>query len=114
MLIHKDRCVARILAATMKKALTAQQICERCSIPPVQCYRTIKTLKENGLMEVVRKVIPENTMDAPVFLYRAQLNQNYVHFENGRFKVKFPAVFRLSNGQEIDLKTFFESYASAN
>ncbi len=114
MIIHKDRSVARILAATMRKPLNGQQISKICDIPPVQCFRTIKKLKENGFLKVVKKVRVKGRPDTPVFFYKAQLDQKFFHFENGRFKVKIPAVFRLSNGKEIELKPLFESHSSVN
>ena len=114
MLIHKEKYAARILAALMKKSLSAQQICNICSIPPPQCYRAIKKLKENDLIEVVKKVVHENKPDTPVFFYKAQINESFVCIENGRFRVKLPAIFRLSNGREIELKSFFESQSSAS
>lgn len=113
MLIHKEKYAARILAVLMKKSLSAQQICNICSIPPPQCYRTIKKLKENDIIEVVKKMVPEDKPDVPVFFYKAQINESYVFIENGRFRVKLPAVFRLSNGREIDIKSFFESQSNA-
>ncbi|UCG67932.1 MAG: helix-turn-helix transcriptional regulator [Thermoplasmata archaeon] len=113
MLIHKDKNIARILAATLRKPLSAQQISRICEIPPMQCYRTIRKLKEYGLIKVTKKVLANGRSDSSVFLYKADLDKRFIHFENGRFRVKFPAVFSLSNGKEIDFRTFFESYSSA-
>jgi len=109
MLIHEDRNVARILAATMRKPLSARQITKVCDLPPTQCQQTIKKLKEIGLIKVVKKVVVKGRPNSPVFFYKAQLNKKLVRFENGRFHVKVPAVFRLSNGKEIDFKTLMES-----
>lgn len=77
----------------------------------MQCYRTIRKLKEYGLMKVTKKMLVDGGSDSSVFLYKAELDRRFIRFENGRFKVKFPAVFHLSNGKEIDFKTFFESYS---
>ena len=114
MLIHKDKNIARILAATMRRPLSPQQISKICDIPPMQCYRTIKKLKQNGLIKVVRKVAVKGKPDKSIFFYKAQLNPEFFYIENGRFKVRFPAVFRLSNGKEVDLKAMFESRPVVN
>lgn len=110
-LIHKDRNIARILAATMRRPLSPKQISKICDIPPMECYRTIKKLKQNGLVKVVRKVAVKGKPETSIFFYKAQLNPEFFYIENGRFKVRLPAVFRLSNGKEVDLKTMFESHA---
>jgi hypothetical protein len=110
MLIHKDKNVARILAATLRRPLSAQQISRICEIPPMQCYRTIRKLKEHGLMRVTKKMVVGGGGDSSIFLYKADLDRRFIRFENGRFRVKFPAVFRLANGKEIDFKNFFETY----
>lgn len=114
MLIHKDRNIARILAATMRRPLSPKQISKICDITPMECYRTIKKLKQNGLVKIVRKVAIKGKPDKSIFFYKAQLNPEFFYIENGRFKVRFPAVFRLSSGKEVDLKAIFESHTVVN
>ncbi len=109
-LIHGDRYAARILAATMKRPLNAHQISRVCDIPPAECHSIIQKLRENGLITAAGEISSNEDPNKVDFFYRAKLNQRYVRFENGRFKVTFPAVLFLSNGNEIDLKAFLESY----
>jgi biotin operon repressor len=114
MLIHENRNAARILALTMKTPLSAQQITKACGLSPMNCQQTIKKLKAIGLVKVVKKVVVKGRKDAPVFFYKAQLNPKFVCFKNGRFHVKFPAVFRLSNGEQIDFKALLESCSTTS
>jgi len=111
-LIHEDKNIARILVATMKRPLSVPQISKRCNIPPGKCLHMIKKLKKNGLIKAVKKVVSEENPGNVIFLYKAQLDRTLIRFKNGRFKVKFPKEFFLSNGQKIDIKTFIESSSS--
>jgi hypothetical protein len=109
-LIHRDRSAARVLAAVTKKSLSAQQISKVCDIPLPKCYSIIKKLEEHGFITIAKQLASKEDPDKVDYFYKAQLNPNYVRFENGRFKVTFPAVLSLSNGNEIDLKSFLKSY----
>jgi transcription initiation factor IIE alpha subunit len=108
-LIHEDGHVARILAAIIQKPLSAEQLSTYCNIPTEQCLRIIRKLKDNGLIRVTKKAASQNDPDKSDFLYKAKLDQKIIRFENGRFKMVFPAVFRLTNGKKIVVKDMVKS-----
>ncbi len=107
-LIHKDKNVAKILAAVLKIPLSAQQIGARCNISVAQCYKTLRKLKENGLIIVASKSVSKENPKHPVFLYKAFLDPQFVCIENGKFKIKLPRILHFSNGKTIDLMTLMK------
>lgn len=108
-LIHEDKHTARVLAAIIQKPLSVEQISKSCNIPSEKCLRVIRKLKDNGLLSAVKQAAAESEPDNVVFLYKARLNQKIIRFENGRFKVIFPAVFRLTNGKKIVIREITKS-----
>ena len=108
-LIHKDKNVAKILAAIIKTPLSAKQIIARCSIPAAHCFSTLRKLKESGLIVVARKFVSKENPKHPVFLYKAQLDPQFVCIEKGKFKIKLPRMLHFSNGKTIDLVTLMKS-----
>lgn len=109
-MIHKDKNAARILAATLKKPKPVKEIAKICKIPPTKCIRTIKKLKDNGLIRVTKKVASDQKPNKPILFYKAKLDPRFFRFENGRFRVRFPGDIRLASGKKVDLKVLVESY----
>ena len=81
-----DDYSARILAATIYKPMSAQEISTRYGIPIAACYRRIKQLEENGLLECTERRL--NQKGKRVSLYISRLKNAYIFFEKGKMRVK--------------------------
>lgn len=82
-----DPYSARILAATSKWPKSPQQLSEECGIPIAACYRRIRSLESIGFIECTER--PLTREGKRVKLYRCQIFNAKIIFEDGRFKVKF-------------------------
>lgn len=82
-----DEYSAKILIATFKRRVSAQDISERCGIPIAACYRKIKTLIESGLLEEVGRILTQKGKRKSV--YTSRLKSALIFYEGGKLKVRF-------------------------
>ncbi len=54
-----DEYSAKILLATYKRRISAQEISQRYGIPIAACYRKIRTLEEAGLIQCVDRILTQ-------------------------------------------------------
>ena len=54
-----DEYSAKILLATYKRRISAQEISQRYGIPIAACYRKIRTLEEVGLIQCVDRILTQ-------------------------------------------------------
>jgi len=110
-MIHNDETVARILAELIVEPASAQELCKRCDISPVKCLHTLRKLKKNGLIAIVRNIAPGADDDGASFKYKPVLDRRFVKFEDGRIKVQLPGVMRKSLGKDSDISRVLDSYS---
>jgi hypothetical protein len=110
-MIHNDENVARILAELFVEPASAQELCMRCDISPVKCLHTLRKLKKNGLIAIVRNITPGSDDDGTSFKYKSILDPRFVKFEDGRIKVKLPGAMRESLGKDSDIARILDSYS---
>ena len=82
-----DEYSAKILLATYKRRISAQEISQRYGIPIAACYRKIRVLEEAGLIECVDRVLTQKGKRKN--LYTSCLKNAYIFFENGRLRARF-------------------------
>ena len=82
-----DEYSAKILLATYKRKISAQEISQRYGIPIAACYRKIRSLEEVGLIECVERILTQKGKRKN--LYTSCLRNAYIFFENGRLRVRF-------------------------
>jgi len=82
-----DEYSAKILLATFKRKISAQEISKMYGIPIAACYRKIKVLEDVGLLECVDRVLTQKGKRKN--LYTSRLKNAYIFFENGKLKVRF-------------------------
>ncbi len=82
-----DEYSAKILLATFKKKMSAQEISNRYGIPIAACYRKIKTLEDTGLLECVDRVLTPKGKRKNLYLSR--LKTAFIFFENGKLRARF-------------------------
>ena len=82
-----DEYSAKILLATYKRRISAQEIRQRYGIPIAACYRKIRTLEEAGLIVWVDRILTQKGKRKN--LYTSCLRNAYIFFENGRLRARF-------------------------
>ncbi len=82
-----DEYSAKILLATYKRRISAQEISQRYGIPIAACYRKIRVLEEAGLIECVDRILTQKGKRKN--LYTSCLKNAYIFFENGRLRARF-------------------------
>jgi len=82
-----DEYSAKILLATYKRKISAQEISGKYGIPIAACYRKIRTLEEAGLIECVERVLTQKGKRKN--LYTSRLKNAYIFFENGKLRDRF-------------------------
>ncbi|MFQ5909627.1 MAG: helix-turn-helix domain-containing protein [Thermoplasmata archaeon] len=82
-----DEYTAKILLATFKRKMSAQEISRRYGIPIAACYRKIRALEELGLLECVERILTQKGKRKN--LYTSRLKNAYVFFEGGKLRVRF-------------------------
>ena len=82
-----DEYSARILIATFKRKLSAQELSLRCGIPIAACYRKIKSLMDFGLLEETDRVLTRQGKRKS--RYTSTLKSALIFYEGGRLKVRF-------------------------
>lgn len=82
-----DEYSAKILLATYKRRISAQEISQRYGIPIAACYRKIRTLEEAGLIQCVDRILTQKGKRKN--LYTSCLKNAYIFFENGRLRARF-------------------------
>ena len=110
-MIHNDESAARILAELFVEPATAQELCEKCDISPVKCLHTLRKLKKNRLISIVRTITPGTDTGESAFRYKSILDPRYVKFEDGRIKVKLPGALKRSDNPERDISGILEKYS---
>src|SRR2546422_894741 len=91
-----DEYSAKILLATYKRKISAQEISQRYGIPIAACYRKIRILEEVGLIECVERILTQKGKRKN--LYTSCLRNAYIFFENGKLRARF----QLATGQVKD------------
>ncbi len=91
-----DEYSAKILLATYKRKISAQEISQRYGIPIAACYRKIRILEEVGLIQCVERILTQKGKRKN--LYTSCLRNAYIFFENGKLRARF----QLSTGQVKD------------
>jgi predicted transcriptional regulator len=82
-----DEYSAKILIATFKRKLSAQELSSKCGIPIAACYRKIKVLMDSGLLEEVDRVLTRTGKRKS--RYTSKLKSALIFYEGGRLKVRF-------------------------
>ena len=82
-----DEYSAKILLATYKRRISAQEISQRYGIPIAACYRKIRTLEDAGFIECVDRILTQKGKRKN--LYTSTLKNAYIYFENGRLRARF-------------------------
>lgn len=82
-----DEYSAKILLATYKRKMSAQEISAHYGIPIAACYRKIRVLEEAGLIECVDRVLTQKGKRKN--LYTSKLRNAYIFFESGRLRARF-------------------------
>ena len=82
-----DEYSAKILLATYKRKISAQEISQRYGIPIAACYRKIRTLEEVGLIQCVDRILTQKGKRKN--LYTSCLRNAYIFFENGKLRARF-------------------------
>jgi len=82
-----DEYSAKILLATYKRRISAQEISQRYGIPIAACYRKIRSLEEAGLIQCVDRILTQKGKRKN--LYTSCLRNAYIFFENGRLRARF-------------------------
>ena len=82
-----DEYSAKILLATYKRKISAQEISSSYGIPIAACYRKIRTLEEAGLIECVERILTQKGKRKN--LYTSRLKTAYIFFENGKLRARF-------------------------
>jgi len=82
-----DEYSAKILLATYKRKISAQEISGLYGIPIAACYRKIRTLEEAGLIECVERILTQKGKRKN--LYTSRLKTAYIYFENGKLRARF-------------------------
>ena len=82
-----DEYSAKILLATYKRRISAQEISQRYGIPIAACYRKIRSLEEAGLIQCVDRILTQKGKRKN--LYTSCLKNAYIFFENGRLRARF-------------------------
>jgi len=85
--IMKDRTAVKILLSTYRRPMTAKEISDSTGIPLVEVYKKIKELEKLQLMQKEGGIITRRGRAKPV--YRANIEDAYVFFDNGRLKARF-------------------------
>ena len=91
-----DEYSAKILLATYKRKISAQEISQRYGIPIAACYRKIRVLEEVGLIQCVERILTQKGKRKN--LYTSCLRNAYIFFENGKLRARF----QLATGQVKD------------
>lgn len=82
-----DEYSAKILLATYKRRISAQEISQRYGIPIAACYRKIRYLEQVGLIECVDRILTQKGKRKN--LYTSRLKNAYIFFENGHLRARF-------------------------
>lgn len=82
-----DEYSAKILLATYKRRISAQEISQKYGIPIAACYRKIRTLEQAGLIECVDRILTQKGKRKN--LYTSCLRNAYIFFENGKLRARF-------------------------
>ncbi|MDX1534670.1 MAG: helix-turn-helix domain-containing protein [Thermoplasmata archaeon] len=85
-----DEYSAKILLATYKRKISAQEISARYGIPIAACYRKIRVLEEASLIECVDRVLTQKGKRKN--LYTSKLRNAYIFFESGRLRARFQLI----------------------
>jgi ribosomal protein S25 len=85
-----DEYSAKILLATYKRRISAQEISQKYGIPIAACYRKIRVLEEAGLIECVDRILTQKGKRKN--LYTSRLKNAYIFFENGKMRARFQLV----------------------
>ena len=102
-----DEYSAKILLATYKRKISAQEISQRYGIPIAACYRKIRILEEVGLIQCVERILTQK--GKTMKLYRSLLKSAELVYQDGIFKVKFEFdVDKEINGKWIELNSAIE------
>lgn len=97
-----DSDVERILLGTYKQERTAAQISEMYGIPIATCYRKINELRRVGLLSAVGSKIGRT--GKVIKLYKANLQDAYVFYDNGRMKIRFTTILQMAKDFESRFK----------
>ncbi|MCJ2554782.1 MAG: helix-turn-helix domain-containing protein [Candidatus Thermoplasmatota archaeon] len=82
-----DEYSAKILVATYKKPRSAIELSREYGIPIAACYRRIHALERAELLSCVERALTQK--GKRISLYRSQLKNAYIFFENGKLRVRF-------------------------
>lgn len=82
-----DEYSAKILLATYKRSISAQEISSKYGIPIAACYRKIRILEEVGLIECVDRILTQKGKRKN--LYTSRLKEAFIFFENGKLRARF-------------------------
>jgi DNA-binding Lrp family transcriptional regulator len=86
--IITDQYNAKILTATYKKPKSVLELSSQFGIPIAACYRRVKLLEENGLLE--RSSKKTDWKGKRISLYKSQIPRIRIVYENGALMTKIP------------------------
>jgi transcription initiation factor IIE alpha subunit len=108
-LLKTEKNAVKLLSVIKDEALTREEIVEASGLSPIQCHRIMRKLRELELIKLVKSTQAEGSSEPGTFLYQAQMNPDFIRYENGRFKLRFPEVLSLPGNEKIEVRTLFES-----
>ena len=107
-LITREKSAVKLMAAILDEPLSAEEIVEKCGLSAIQCHRILRKLREIGLIKLVKSTQSDGSSEQSTFLYQAEMSPDFIRFEDGRFKMRFPAVLNLPGDEKIDVKVLFK------
>ena len=86
--------VEKILLGTCGREMTVRWISVAYGIPPAVCYRKVLALLNGGLLTETRAHL---CRDGKIIkFYRANLEKAYVHYDDGRIKIRLKVVLNIT------------------
>jgi transcription initiation factor IIE alpha subunit len=107
-LIKNEKVAIKLIAVILDEPLSAEEIVEKCGLSAIQCHRLLRKLREIGLIKLVKSAQSEGSSEQGAFLYQAQIDPDFIRFENGRFKLRFPAILNLPGDEQVNVKALFK------
>ena len=96
-----DIDVEKILLGTYEREMTVRDLSEAYGIPIATCYRKVRALEDTGLLAEAKAYMG---MDGKIVkFYRANMEQAFVFYEDGKAKVRFKVILEVA-------KAFRERY----
>jgi predicted transcriptional regulator len=102
-----DVDVEKILLGTYEREMTVRELSEAYGIPIATCYRKVRALEDSGLLVEAKSIM---SRDGKIMkFYRANMEQAYVFYEDGKAKVRFKVILDVAK----DFRERYEALAQS-